>query len=118
METKVAKLGFSEELDKNPVFSVVSKAAEKLQLETYVVGGFVRDLILGRPCKDLDFVCVGSGISLAEEVAKRIIENILDLNTLFRFVSDKSFQSTLRIRIVDIDRGVAGVVVKTGQIAR
>jgi len=70
MEAKVVKLSFSQELDKIPVFSVVSKAAERLHLETYVVGGFVRDLMLNRPCKDLDFVCVGSGISLAEEVAR------------------------------------------------
>lgn len=38
-------------------------------METYVVGGFVRDLILKRPCKDLDFVCVGSGIDLAHRVS-------------------------------------------------
>ncbi len=41
-------------------------------LETYAVGGVVRDYFLQRPCSDIDVVCVGSGISLAEEVAKRI----------------------------------------------
>jgi putative nucleotidyltransferase with HDIG domain len=44
--------------------------AAKEGLETYVVGGYVRDLILGRPSKDIDFTCVGSGIHLAQEVAK------------------------------------------------
>ena len=74
MEVKAHSLGFSKELGENPVFSVVSEAARKINVETYVVGGFVRDLILGRPCKDIDFVCVGSGIELAQEVA-RLLNN-------------------------------------------
>ncbi len=49
-------------------FSTVTKAAQKLMLETYVIGGYVRDLILKRASKDIDFVCVGSGIDLATEV--------------------------------------------------
>jgi putative nucleotidyltransferase with HDIG domain len=48
----------------------VAQVAAKEGLETYVVGGYVRDLILGRPSKDIDFTCVGSGIHLAQEVAK------------------------------------------------
>lgn len=62
-------MNFLVQLDSNPVFSSVSKAAENLRLETYAVGGFVRDLILGRSCKDVDFVCLGSGIELAQQVA-------------------------------------------------
>jgi poly(A) polymerase len=54
------------------IFSVVGKVADRLNIEAYVVGGFVRDLILGRPSKDIDFVCVGSGIDLAREVAKAL----------------------------------------------
>lgn len=46
--------------------------AEKLNLETYVIGGFVRDLILERPSKDLDFVTIGSGIELAKSVAREL----------------------------------------------
>jgi len=49
----------------------VAKAAEALGVETYLVGGFVRDKILGRETKDADFVCVGDGISLAKETAKQ-----------------------------------------------
>lgn len=64
-------MNFKKELDQVEVFAKVAKAAKNLGLETYVVGGFVRDLILGRPCKDFDFTCVGSGIALAEEVVNQ-----------------------------------------------
>lgn len=60
----------------HPVFGVISDVSAKLDLETYVVGGFVRDLILRRPCKDIDFVCVGSGMALAEAAAKKLNPNI------------------------------------------
>lgn len=54
----------------DPVFRVVSKAATELDLETYVIGGFVRDYLLKRGTpKDIDFVAVGSGITLAKKVA-------------------------------------------------
>jgi putative nucleotidyltransferase with HDIG domain len=59
------------EIIENSIFRVIGEAADFLDLETYVVGGFVRDSLLGRECKDIDIVCLGSGIGLAEEVAKR-----------------------------------------------
>ena len=49
----------------------VADAAEKLGLETYLVGGFVRDKILGRATNDADFVCAGDAIALARETAAR-----------------------------------------------
>ncbi len=55
-----------------PVFKFVAAAASDLQLETYTVGGYVRDLLLERNCKDIDFVCVGNGIALAEKTAQKI----------------------------------------------
>lgn len=58
------------ELGNNPVFSAVSKAGHDLGVKTFVIGGYVRDLLLQRPCKDLDIVCAGSGIALAERVAE------------------------------------------------
>ncbi|MDR0546915.1 MAG: CCA tRNA nucleotidyltransferase [Dysgonamonadaceae bacterium] len=54
------------------VFEILTEAADALQLETYIIGGFVRDLMLRRPSKDIDVVCVGSGIELAQEVASRL----------------------------------------------
>ena len=66
------KVNFSSELNQNPVFQKVSASARKLGVDAYVVGGYVRDLILHRPCKDVDFVCVGSGIELAQLVAQEL----------------------------------------------
>lgn len=52
------------------IFSIISKAAESMQVKTYVIGGYVRDFILERgKVKDIDVVAVGSGIELAKEVA-------------------------------------------------
>ncbi|ADB36728.1 CCA tRNA nucleotidyltransferase [Spirosoma linguale] len=65
-------MNFSDTLHKNPVFDVVSQQADRLGLPTYVIGGFVRDLILARPSKDIDVVCIGSGITLAEAVGKAL----------------------------------------------
>lgn len=55
-----------------PILHLVGEEADRLGLECYVIGGWVRDLILHRPSTDIDVVVVGSGISLAEVVAKRL----------------------------------------------
>ena len=55
-----------------PIFSIISEEADALNRECYVVGGYVRDIFLNRPSKDIDCVTVGSGIELAERVAKRL----------------------------------------------
>lgn len=56
-----------------PIFKIVGDAADAIGVPVFVVGGFVRDQILGRPIKmDLDFVCVGSGIELAKAVRKEL----------------------------------------------
>ena len=53
------------------VFEIISEASDELGLESYVIGGYVRDIFLNRPSKDIDVVCVGSGIRLAKNVASR-----------------------------------------------
>lgn len=53
-------------------FRTVGEAADAMERECYVVGGYVRDLLLGRPSKDIDFVTVGSGIEVARAVARQI----------------------------------------------
>lgn len=60
----------------DPIFKTLSQVAEKEGLETYVVGGYVRDLLLKRASKDIDFVCVGSGIQLAEVVKKELGDKV------------------------------------------
>lgn len=57
---------------KGEIFEAIASQAEKLNLETYVIGGYVRDLILKRPSKDIDFVTTGSGIDLARSAAKAL----------------------------------------------
>ena len=54
------------------IFTAISKAAAELGFPTYVVGGYVRDRLLARPSKDLDIVCVGSGIELAKKVGNSL----------------------------------------------
>lgn len=54
------------------IFESIGSVADGLGIEAYVVGGYVRDLLLSRPSKDIDFVCVGSGITLATEVARML----------------------------------------------
>lgn len=56
----------------SPIFKTVGTVADRQGLNAYVVGGYVRDILLKRPSKDIDFVCVGSGIQLAEAVAKTL----------------------------------------------
>lgn len=55
------------------IFTYIQRAAEAQNVETYVIGGYVRDCLLdrGRP-KDVDIVCVGSGIELAQAVAQEL----------------------------------------------
>ncbi len=54
------------------IFSLISEAALEINAPTYIVGGYVRDRLLGRPTKDLDVVCVGSGIELAKAFAQKL----------------------------------------------
>lgn len=61
-------MNLSDDL-KNPIFRHIGRVADEMGREVYVVGGYVRDIFLQRPSKDIDFVTVGSGIELAEKVA-------------------------------------------------
>ena len=57
----------------HPIFKIISKSAEELQLESFVIGGFVRDFLLKRgDAKDIDVVAIGDGIKLAQQVAKNL----------------------------------------------
>ena len=51
------------------VFNKIAQAAAALNMPCYIIGGFVRDKLIGRKTKDADIVCVGNGIELAHKVA-------------------------------------------------
>jgi putative nucleotidyltransferase with HDIG domain len=61
----------AELLDQD-IFHQISEAADRLGLECYVVGGYVRDIFLERPSNDIDVVVVGSGIAVAEELKRMV----------------------------------------------
>lgn len=65
-------MNYKEALQHN-IFNIISKSAKELQLDAYVIGGFVRDHILNRGThKDIDVVAIGSGIDLAKQVSKNL----------------------------------------------
>lgn len=77
------------------IFRIVSEVADKTNTETYVVGGYVRDIVLKRSSKDIDFVCIGSGIELAKNVAQKLGPSV-------RVNYFKNF-GTAQIRYEDLD---------------
>jgi poly(A) polymerase len=77
------------------IFNLIADTAKGLDTRAYVIGGFVRDRLLSRKCKDIDIVCVGDGIKLAENVAYQ-------LRPLPRVVVYKRF-GTAMIRYKDLE---------------
>jgi putative nucleotidyltransferase with HDIG domain len=67
----VAKKNNHKEALKNPIFKVIAQASQELNVDSYVIGGFVRDYLLQRDFKkDIDVVAIGSGIDLALKVSE------------------------------------------------
>jgi poly(A) polymerase len=64
---------FNLDSSEREFLSTIGTHAATLNMRAYLVGGYVRDRILGRPTKDLDIVCIGSGIALAERVALSLV---------------------------------------------
>ena len=100
-------------LDKD-IFRKISDAADSLGVECYVVGGFVRDIFLGRPSNDIDVVVVGSGIAVATELKKRlgrrahlsVFRNFGTAQVKFFLLSDESVTLSDE-RVALSDEGVA-----------
>jgi tRNA nucleotidyltransferase/poly(A) polymerase len=65
-------LVFNIQPQERKIFQIISESAERLGYPAFVVGGYVRDRLLARPSKDMDIVCLGSGIQLAKAVAGRL----------------------------------------------
>ncbi len=59
-----------------PIFKIIAESADELSLKAFVVGGYVRDYYLKRPCTDIDVVVVGSGISLAEHLGAKLKQKV------------------------------------------
>ena len=72
IDSMFLRTDFASEIAETPSLKMVSEVAQAMNLEAYIVGGYVRDLLLERPCTDIDMVCVGSGIALAESVSKKL----------------------------------------------
>ena len=64
-------MNFTDEIN-SELFKTIADVAKVSNTKTFVIGGFVRDLLLNRPSKDVDFVVVGSGINFAQKVAIRL----------------------------------------------
>jgi putative nucleotidyltransferase with HDIG domain len=77
------------------ILNKISHAAQELGVESYLIGGFVRDKLIGRKTKDADIVCIGDGIELAKAVAKRFKPEP-------RFSYFKNF-GTAHIKVGDFD---------------
>ena len=56
----------------NPIYFIIGRTADRMGLKAYAVGGVVRDYFLQRPCTDIDVVCLGNGIELAQATAQAI----------------------------------------------
>ena len=85
-----------------PIFGQIAETADTLGMECYVVGGYVRDIFLQRPSKDIDVVVVGSGIAMAEALGKQLGRGAhgIRVNLLLKTARWKT------IRIVAISRSM------------
>lgn len=63
---------FNIQPQEREIFTIIEQTATELGYPTFVVGGYVRDRLLARPSKDMDIVCVGNGIRLAQNVATKM----------------------------------------------
>jgi len=69
-------MAFLSEHIKDPLFNVIADTGQELGFSTFVIGGYVRDALMGRASKDIDFVCLGSGVKLAQSAARAIDKKI------------------------------------------
>lgn len=84
----------------HPIFKTIAGCADTLNVEAYVIGGFVRDIFLERPSKDIDVVTVGKGIELAELVYRAIGEDKAHLSVFKNFGTAQVKTGDLEIEFV------------------
>lgn len=105
----------------HPIFKVIADCADQLNVEAYVIGGFVRDIFLERPSKDIDVVTVGKGIELAELVYKAIGEDKAHLAVFKNFGTAQVKTGDLEIEFVgarkeSYDRNSRKPIVENGSL--
>lgn len=76
LTNKTISAAHIQSLKCHPLLNTIGQVADLLRVDTYIIGGFVRDLFLQRHSKDIDIVCVGDGIALANSVAQRLSPNL------------------------------------------
>ena len=86
-----------------PLFHLIGEAADELGVDAYIVGGYVRDLLLYRPSKDIDIVSIGRGIDLAQAVARRLGRGA-HISVFARFGTAQVKQGDLEIEFVGARR--------------
>jgi len=97
MELK--KTNYKEYLS-DSVFDEITQVADSLELETYAIGGYVRDIFLNRFSKDIDIVTIGSGITLAEALAQRWRKERVHLSVFKNFGTAQLKKNGLEIEFV------------------
>lgn len=103
----------------HPVFEAISEVASENHWSCFVIGGFVRDLILSRPSKDIDVVVLGSGLELAEKCAEKL--NVQQVNYFKNFGTANFRIDDLEIEFVgarkeSYDRGSRKPIVEDGTL--
>lgn len=106
----------------HPVFNVIADCANQLQVDAFVIGGFVRDIFLKRPSKDIDVVTIGKGIELAELVYKTIGEEQAHLSVFKNFGTAQVKTDDIEIEFVgarkeSYDRNSRKPIVENGTLA-
>ena len=80
MKSKKLENNYYEKLiSLNKVFSEISNVSKKMNQPAFVIGGYVRDLLINRSSNDIDIVTLGSGINLAQELGKKIKSNKISI---------------------------------------
>ena len=105
---------------KENIFQLISKCADELELDAYVIGGYVRDIIMNRPTKDIDVVTIGKGIDLAKKLHQTLGEEA-HLSVFKNFGTAQIKYRDLEIEFVgarkeSYDRGSRKPVVEDGTL--
>lgn len=112
MNTYLTDAELAQFLEKNPIFHLIGDTADELHLECYVVGGYVRDIFLERPSKDIDVVVVapeGTGVATPGiAVAKALVRNLKALHSRAYLSVFKNF-GTAQVKVIDEDNNVTEV---------